>query len=131
MASRVDVDRSVGQLLSDVTKELQALVRKEFELAKAETKEEVQKVATAGKGFGVAALMGYLALVMLSFAAAWALTAVMPTGWAFFAVGAVFASVAAVMALRGRRQVHKFHPVPDETVDTLKEDVQWLKTRKS
>jgi hypothetical protein len=37
MASRVDVDRSVGQLLSDVTKELQALVRKEFELAKEET----------------------------------------------------------------------------------------------
>ena len=131
MATRLDDDRSVGQLLSDVTKELQALVSKEFELAKAETKEEVQKVAAAGKGFGVAALTGYLALVMLSFAAAWALTAVMPSGWAFFAVGAVFAAVAAVMALRGRRQLQKFHPVPDETVETLKEDVQWLKTRKS
>jgi hypothetical protein len=131
MATRVGEDRSVGQLLSDVTRELQALVRKEFELAKAETKEELQRAAAAGKGFGVAGVMGYLALVMLTFAAAWALTAVMPTGWAFFTVGVVFAGVAAVMALRGRRQLQKFHPVPEETVETLKEDVQWLKTRKN
>jgi hypothetical protein len=131
MATRVDEDRSVGQLLGDVTRELQALVRKEFELAKAETKEELGKAAAAGKGFGVAGLMGYLALVMLSFAAAWALTAVMPTGWAFFAVGVVFGLVAAVMALKGRRELQKFRPVPDETVETLKEDVQWLKSRKS
>jgi Putative Actinobacterial Holin-X, holin superfamily III len=130
MVTRVD-DRSVGQLLGDVTRELQALLRKEFELAKAETKEELQRAAAAGKGFGIAALMGYLALVMLSFAAAWALTAIMPTGWAFFAVGVVFGIVAAVMALRGRQQLKQFHPVPDETVETLKEDVQWLKSRKS
>ena len=68
---------------------------------------------------------------MLSFAAAWALTAVMPTGWAFFAVGMVFGLVAAAMALQGRRQLQEFHPVPQETVETLKEDVQWLKSRKS
>jgi hypothetical protein len=131
MATRVDTDRSVGQLLGDVTRDLQQLMRKEFELAKAETKEELQKATAAGKGFGIAGLMGYLALVMLSFAAAWALTAIMPTGWAFFAVGMVFAIVAAAMALRGRKQIQKFHPVPEETVETLKEDVQWLKSRKS
>ena len=131
MATKVGDDRSVGQLLSDVTRELQALVRKEFELAKAETKEELQRAAAAGKGFGIAGVMGYLALVMLSFAAAWALTAVMPTGWAFFTVGVVFAVGAAVIALRGRRQLQRFHPVPEETVETLKEDVQWLKSRKS
>jgi uncharacterized membrane protein YqjE len=131
MATRVDDDRSLGQLLSDVTKELQALVRKEFELAKAEAKEELQEAASAGKRFGIAAVIGYLALVMLSFAAAWALTAVMPTGWAFFAVGVVFGAVAAVMALRGRRQLQEFHAVPEETVETLKEDVEWLKSRKS
>jgi putative superfamily III holin-X len=131
MATRVDTDRSVGQLLGDVTRDLQQLMRKEFELAKAETKEELQKATAAGKGFGIAGLMGYLALVMLSFAAAWALTAIMPTGWAFFAVGMVFAIVAAAMALRGRKQIQKFHPVPEGTVETLKEDVQWLKSRKS
>ena len=131
MATRVDNDRSVGQLLGDVTRELQALVRKEFELAKAETKEELQKAAAAGKGFGIAGFVGYLAVIMLSFAAAWALTAIMPTGWAFFAVGVVFALVAGVMALRGRKKVQEFHPVPEETVETLKEDVEWLKSHKS
>ena len=131
MATRVDDDRSVGQLLGDVTKELQALVRKELDLAKAETKEELQRAGAAGKRFGVAGLAGYLAVVMLSFAASWALTAVMPTGWAFFAVGAVLGLVAAAMVLQGRRQLREFHPVPQETAETLKEDVQWLKSRKS
>ena len=131
MATRVDNDRSVGQLLGDVTRELQALVRKELELARAETKEELQRAGAAGKRFGVAALAGYLAVVMLSFAAAWALTAVMPTGWAFFAVGVVLGVVAGAMALQGRRRLREFHPVPQETAETLKEDVQWLKSRKS
>ena len=131
MANRVDDDRSVGQLLGDVTRELQALVRKELELARAETKEELQRAGAAGKRFGIAALAGYLAVVMLSFAAAWALTALMPTGWAFFAVGVVLGGVAAAMALQGRRRLREFHPVPQETAETLKEDVQWLKSRKS
>jgi Na+/melibiose symporter-like transporter len=131
MATRLDDDRSVGQLLGDVTRELQALVRKELELARAETKEELQRAGAAGKRFGVAALAGYLAVVMLSFAAAWALTAVMPTGWAFFAVGVVLGVVAGAMALQGRRRLREFHPVPQETAETLKEDVQWLKSRKS
>jgi hypothetical protein len=69
--------------------------------------------------------------VMLSFAAAWALTAIMPTGWAFFAVGVVLGVIAAAMALQGRRPLREFHPVPQETAETLKEDVQWLKSRKS
>lgn len=131
MATRIDDDRSVGQLIGDATRELQALGRKEFELAKAETKEELQKAAAAGKGFGVAGFLGYLAVIMLSFAAAWALTAIMPTGWAFFAVGMVYALVAGVMALRGRKKLKEFNPVPEETVETLKEDVEWLKSRKS
>jgi Na+/melibiose symporter-like transporter len=131
MATRVDDDRSVGQLLGDVTRELQALVRKELELARAETKEELQRAGAAGKRFGVAGLAGYLAVVMLSFAAAWALTAVMPTGWAFFAVGVVLGVVAAAMARQGRSRLREFHPVPQETAETLKEDVEWLKSRKS
>jgi Na+/melibiose symporter-like transporter len=131
MATRVDDDRSVGQLLGDVTRELQALVRKELELARAETKEELQRAGAAGKRFGVAGLAGYLAVVMLSFAAAWALTAVMPTGWAFFAVGVVLGVIATAMALQGRRRLREFHPVPQETAETLKEDVQWLKSRKT
>ena len=68
---------------------------------------------------------------MLTFAAAWALTAVMPTGWAFLAVGAVLGLLAGTMALQGRRRLSDFHPVPQETTETLKEDVQWLKSCKS
>src|ERR1700730_17589760 len=131
MATTVDDDRSIGQLLGDVTRELQALVRKELELARAETKEELQRAGAAGKRFGVAGLAGYFAVVMLSFAAAWALTAIMPTGWGVFAVGAVFGLFAGARARQGGRRLREFHPVPQETAETLKEDVQWLKSRKS
>jgi Putative Actinobacterial Holin-X, holin superfamily III len=131
MATRVSEDRSVGQLLGDVTRELQALVHKELELAKAEAKEELQRAGAAGKRFGAAGLTGYLAVVMLTFAAAWGLTALLPTGWAFFVVGMLLGLVAAAAALLGRRQLQRFHAVPQETVETLKEDVQWLKSRKS
>ena len=53
MATRLDDDRSVGQLLGDATKDLQALARKEFALAKAEAK-RLQSAVAAGKSFGVA-----------------------------------------------------------------------------
>ena len=55
----------------------------------------------------------------------------MPTGWAFFAVGVVLGIVAGAMALQGRRRLREFDPVPQETAENLKEDVQWLKSRKS
>src|SRR2546430_17524488 len=107
MATRVEDDRSVGQLLGDVTKELQALVRKELDLAKAETKEELQRAGAAGKRFGVARLAGDLAVGMLSFAASWGFTAVMATGWAVFSVGAGLRLGAAAMAVQGGRQVRE------------------------
>jgi uncharacterized membrane protein YqjE len=127
----LEPDASLGELFSRLTKDFSQLVSTQVELAKVELKEEV---AHAGKGAGMlagGAFAGYLAVLLLSFAAAWGLAAVMPTGWAFLLVGVVWAVVAAVLAKSGREQFRAVHPVPPQTQQSLKEDVEWARQQKS
>jgi uncharacterized membrane protein YqjE len=127
----LEPDASLGELFSRLTKDFSQLVSTQVELAKVELKEEV---AHAGKGAGMlagGAFAGYLAVLLLSFAAAWGLAAVMPTGWAFLLVGVVWAVVAAVLAKTGREQFRAVHPVPPQTKQSLKEDVEWARQQKS
>jgi predicted RND superfamily exporter protein len=118
---------SLQELWSDMTREASILLRKEVELAKLETKEQVTQAAKAGVGFSVAGVAGFMALQLLSFAAAWGLAAVLPTGVAFLIVGIVFAVVAAVLLSKARAQASEVNLVPQQTVETLKEDVQWAR----
>ena len=70
-----------------------------------------------------------MSLLLLSFAAAWGLSEVMPEGVAFLIVGLAFAAVAAVLYLKGREELKNVNPVPQQTIDTLKEDAQWARQR--
>ena len=131
MAMRTEDDRSVGELLGEVSRDLGLLVRKEIELAKAETRDELRQASRAGALFGVAGVTGLFALLMLSFAIAWALAEVMPVGVAFLVVGLVDAVIALLAVMVGKERLRAVDPVPHETIDTLKEDVEWAKARKS
>ena len=124
-------DASLGELFSAMTAELSHLFHQELELAKVEMKEEATK---AGKGVGMwsgTAVSGLLALLLLSFAAAWGLAEVMPTAVGFVIVGVVYAVVGAFLFVRGRQELKKVHPVPQQTVETLKEDAAWARAQKS
>jgi hypothetical protein len=123
-------DASLGELFSDLTTDMSALLRDELSLAKVELKEEITKVGRAGGMFGGAALAGYMTIVLLSFAAAWGLAEVMAIGWAFLIVAVVWGAAAALLYVRGRDQLQKVHPKPEQTIDTLKEDVRWVKKQK-
>jgi fatty acid desaturase len=120
-------ERSLSELLSDVTTEIATLFRKEVELAKAETSEQVSRAAKAGAMLGVAAVVGFLTLILLAFAAAWGLSEVVPEGVAFLIVGVVFALVAGVLAMAGKKRLAAVNPMPNQTVETLKADVQVAK----
>ena len=126
MAYRTE-DRSLSELLSDVTTEIATLFRKEVELAKAETSEQVSRAAKAGGMLGAAAVIGFLDLILFSFAAAWALSEVVPEGVAFAIVAVVFAIVAGVLFIAGKKRLASVNPVPNQTVQTLKADVQVAK----
>ena len=124
-------DRSLPQLLAEMTRDMSLLVRKEVELAKVEAKEQAARL---GKGVGMfagAGAFGYLSLLILSFAGAFALAQVVDTWLAFLAVGLFHLVITVALVLMGKKQLKAFTPVPEQTVETLKEDVQWAKNRNS
>jgi|tagenome__1003787_1003787.scaffolds.fasta_scaffold20087900_2 hypothetical protein len=126
---RAEDDRSLGELLRALTGELQHLFRAELQLAKIETKQELDQAKDVAKHGAVAAGAGVLAVLLLSFAAAWGLAEVMPAGVAFLIVGAVYAVVAIIAGLAARDRARRVDLKPTETIETLEEDAQWLKTR--
>jgi hypothetical protein len=126
-----DRDRSLGELISRTTSDLGQLMRDEVELAKVEIKDEVKTASRAGAFMGAAGLLGYLALALLCFAAAWGLSEVVPEGVAFLIVGVVVGAVAGVVFLMGRKKLEELDPVPTQTVETIQEDVQWAKQLRS
>ncbi|MDX6260228.1 MAG: hypothetical protein QOH84_1916 [Kribbellaceae bacterium] len=128
---RVSVDESVGELVSQLTTDLGDLTRQELALAKAELQAEAKK---AGKGAGMlggAALAGWMVALFLSLTVMWALDEAMDLVWAALIVAALWGIAAAVLAMRGRKELQEVNPKPDQTVESLKEDAKWLKTRKS
>ena len=119
-------ERSLGELFGELNREFSHLVRQEVQLAKTELREEAAKAGKAAGMLGGAGVAAQFALLLLSFAAAWGLAEVIPVGFAFLIVGAVYAIVALVLFVRGRSQLKQVSPVPDQTIETLK-DVQWAK----
>jgi uncharacterized membrane protein YqjE len=123
-------ERPLGELLKQLSEETTRLVHQEIELAKAEL---TQKGRQAGMGaglFGAAGAIGFLALAALTTCVILALDAVMPAWLAALLVAVVYAAVAAVLALRGRAKAQQaVPPVPEQTIETVKEDVQWAKTQ--
>ena len=123
-------EQSIGDLLKHLSEQTATLVRQELELAKAEMQ---QKGKRAGVGIGLIGGGGVLAL-----AAVGALTATLilllgewMDAWiAALIVTVVYAARAALLALRGKEKVSEATPpIPEETIDTVKEDAQWAKTQ--
>ena len=122
-------ETSIGELIGNISNDLSQLFRQEVELAKAELKQEAGKAGRAAGSLGGAAFAGYLAVVLLSFALVFALANVMDAGWAAFIVAVIWAAVGWALYTTGRKQLKSVDPMPRRTVDTIKEDVQWAKTR--
>lgn len=121
-------ERPVGELLKQLANETTTLVRQELELAKAEMREKASK---AGPGFGMWGAAGGTALLALGSLTAFlilALDGAMPNWLAALVVGLVYAAIAGFLYHRGKQKVQEAgSPVPEQTVETLKEDVQWAK----
>lgn len=129
---RPDVSEvSLGTIVSGVASDLSDLLRKELELAKAELRVEAQKASKGVGLLGGAGFAGWMLAVFASLALMFALGALMPLGWAALIVAVLWGIVGAVLFTRGRAQLKAVNPKPEQTVETLKEDVQWAKTRTS
>jgi uncharacterized membrane protein YqjE len=121
-------ERSVGELHKQLANETTTLMRQELDLAKAEMREKAGK---AGPGFGMWGAAGAMALLALGSLTAFlilALDGAMPNWLAALIVALVYAAIAGLLYLRGKQKVDEAgSPVPEQTIETLKEDVQWAK----
>jgi hypothetical protein len=120
---------SLGELFGDLSRGFSQLMRQEIELAKTEVREEVGKAGKAAGQLAGAAITGHLCLLIASLAAAWAIGEVIPIAVGLLIVAVVHGIVAAVLYTRGRNQAKDIDPVPDETIDTLKEDARWARAQ--
>ena len=125
-------ERPIGEVARELTSDLSLLLRQEIELAKAEM---AQKGRTAAPGLGMFGGAGVVALC-----AAGAITAFLVLVFSLFLpdwasaliVGTALAAVAYVLIKQGKERVADAgKPVPEQTIETVKEDVQWAKTRAS
>jgi hypothetical protein len=119
-------DRSLGDLISEVTTDLSTLMRQELELAKA----ELQQTATrAGKGAGMlggAAVAGYFMLLFVSIALWWAIGSATGLGWSAIIVAVIWGVIGAVLAAIGRKSLRSVRGLP-KTADTVKKIPDALK----
>jgi uncharacterized membrane protein YqjE len=124
-------DRSLGQVVSDISTDLSTLMRQEVALAKAELKDEVAKVGKGAGMLGGAGFAGWFVLLFLSLALTFLLDDWLPLEAAALITAGVWAVIAAVLALVGRKKLQQANPQLPQTQQTLKEDVQWAKAQKS
>jgi Putative Actinobacterial Holin-X, holin superfamily III len=123
-------DRSIGELFGKLSNETSTLIRQEMALARAELTEKGKE---AGKGaglFGGAGAVGLLGAGALTAGIILLLDLAIAAWLAAIIVGLIYVAVAAFLGLKGRDKIQAATPpVPEQTVDTVKEDVEWAKTR--
>lgn len=121
---------STGDLVKQLSEQTTTLVRKEIELAKVELSEK-GKVAGKGAGmFGGAGVVGLLALGTLTAMILALLDKAMDFWVAALIVTVIYGAIAAVLAMSGRDRIKAATPpAPEQTVETVKEDVQWAKSQ--
>ena len=123
-------DRPASELLKQLSDQTTQLVRQEIELAKLEVTEKGKKAGLGAGMFGGAGVVGAYALGVFIACAILALSTALAAWLAALIVGVVLAAVAGVLALRGKAEVQKATPpVPQQAVDSTKEDVRWVKTK--
>jgi Putative Actinobacterial Holin-X, holin superfamily III len=120
---------SLGDLVSEVTKDLSALMRQELELARTEVKAEAAKTGRAIGMLVGAGLAGFMVLLFASYALWWGLANITDHSWAALIVMALWALIAAVLYSVGRQRLREVRPRPQQTVDTLKEVPDALRGR--
>jgi uncharacterized membrane protein YqjE len=122
-------ERPIGELVKDLAGQTSTLVRQEIQLAQAEL---TSKGKTAGRGVGMlvgAAIAGLLALIALTAGLIAALDTGLPLWLAALIVMLLWGIVGAVLATRGRKELQQATPPVPQTVETVKEDIQWAKTQ--
>ena len=121
-------ERSVSELVRDLSRQSSELARKEVELAKAEMELKAKRLGIGAGAFGAAGLVGLFALGAVTATLILALATAVDDWLAALIVAGVYAAIAGVAALLGTRKIDAgTPPVPERAIDTTKADVERVK----
>jgi uncharacterized membrane protein YqjE len=122
-------DRSLSDVLQDILRNVQEIVRSEVRLAKTEIREEAGKAKFSAVLIGAGAVTAIFAILFLLFMIVYALALFMPSWAAALIVGAALAILATLMLMGGIRRFKQIRPTPERTVEIIKENVEWAKQK--
>jgi uncharacterized membrane protein YqjE len=123
-------ERSTAELAGDLARQMTTLLHHEMELAKVEMTEKSKRAGLGAGMLGAAGLLAWFGFACLTACAIVALDLALPLWLAALIIGAVYLALGGIAALVGRAQVREAAPpIPEQAVESSKEDVQWLKTQ--
>lgn len=121
--------RSAGEIVEDVLRDVREIVRGEVRLARAEMMEKVRRSGLAGAYLGGAAVVGLLSAGCFAAMCIALLALVMPVWLAALVMWVLFMCAAGAAFYMGREKLKNIEPVPQRTVQTVKDNLQWAKQR--
>lgn len=124
-------ERGVRELVQDLYRDFQRMVAQTIELAKAEMSVKTSKLAKDGVALAVGGVLAFSGFLFLLTAATAALALVLPFWAAALIVGGVVCLIGGIMAASGYSKMKKVDLTPERTVQSLKEDREWLKSQMS
>lgn len=132
-AGPANPEPSLSSLVTGIVHDAQALMKQEVALAREELKQEVTKTTQVALAFaagaGVAALSVLFLLLAVAFLITWASADRIPLWGSFGIVGIVLGVVGGILLYSGRNRAEQIHLIPRQTVETMRENVQWIKTQ--
>ena len=121
--------RSIADVLQDIVANVQTIIRSEVRLAKTEVTEEVSKAGRAAGMMGGGIVAGLFTLWLLLLTSLFALSTVMPLWAAALVLLVIMAVITAILLTAGRKRFKTVHSVPEKTIETMKENVEWVKSQ--
>lgn len=118
---------SFAELIQNIVTDIQGLVRSEIRLAKAEISEDVATTGRASSLLVGGAMLAFYAVGFLLLTLVYALATAMPNWLAALIVAVVVAIVAGILAMLGYQRIKQVNLKPEQTIDTVMEDIEWVK----
>jgi uncharacterized membrane protein YqjE len=123
----VPEERSLADVVQDILRNLQDMVRSEIRLAKVEMREEAGRAVSSGVWVAVGTVGAVSAWMFLLWTVVYALATEMPMWTATLIVAVVMAIAAALLIVGGIRRAKRIQPIPERTVESVKESLEWMK----
>ena len=119
--------RSIRQIFQDIANHVSDIIRSEVRLATTEVRQDVAQYGRAGAFIGIAAVLAFYAVGLIFLSAVYALQDVVASWLAALLVAVAVGIAAAILYVTGRKKMAQASLRPDQTIQTLEDNVTWFK----